>query len=54
MTMNENVQRIKAILGFSRMSDVELLKRLDAIRDGMTGNAAFLNPPVEPGPARIN
>jgi hypothetical protein len=45
--MNENVQKIKAALGFTRMSDVELLKRLDAIRDGMTGNAAFLNPPVD-------
>src|SRR5262249_3021875 len=29
------------------MSDEELLKRLDAILDGMTGNSAFANPPVD-------
>ena len=47
MTSTESVKRIKAVLGFTKMFDVELLKRLDAIRDGMTGNAAFLNPPVD-------
>jgi len=46
-TVSDNVKRIKAVLGFGGMPDVDLLKRLDAIRDSMTGNAAFPNPPVD-------
>lgn len=46
-TVSDNLKRIKAVLGFGRMPDVDLLKRLDAIRDGMTGNAAFPSPPVD-------
>src|SRR5262249_22516033 len=46
-TVSDKVKKIKAILGFGGMSDVDLLKRLDAIRDGMIGNAAFPSPPVD-------
>ena len=45
-TVNEK-KKIKAVLGFSGMADVDLLKRLDAICGGMTGNAAFPNSPVD-------
>src|SRR5438132_13920571 len=46
-TVNDRVRKVKPVLGFGGVSDVDLLKRLDAIRDGMTGNAAFANPPVD-------
>src|SRR2546421_315536 len=46
-TVSDKVKKIKAVLGFGGMSDTDLLKRLDAIRDGMTGNAAFPSPPVD-------
>jgi hypothetical protein len=46
-TVSDKVRKIKAVLGFGGTSDVDLLKRLDAIRDGVTGNAAFPNPPVD-------
>lgn len=46
-TVSDTIKRIKAVLGFGRMPDVDLLKRLDAIRDGMMGNAAFPSPPVD-------
>jgi len=46
-TVSDKVKKIKAVLGFGGMSDTDLLKRLDAIRDGMTGKAAFANPPVD-------
>src|SRR5437868_7491685 len=46
-TVSDKVKKIKAVLGFGGVSDTDLLKRLDAIRDGMTGNAAFPSPPVD-------
>ena len=46
-TVNDRVRKVKPVLGFGGVSDVDLLKRLDAIRDGMTGNAAFATPPVD-------
>ena len=46
-TVSDSVKKIKAVLGFAGMSDLDLLKRLDAIRDAMIGNAAFPNPPVD-------
>jgi hypothetical protein len=46
-TVSDKSKKIKAMLGFDRMPDVDLLKRLDAIRDGMIGNAAFSSPPVD-------
>ena len=46
-TVNDEVKKIRAMLGFGGMPDVDLLKRMDAIRDGMNGNAAFPHPPVD-------
>src|SRR5579872_2490337 len=46
-TVSDKVKKVKAVLGFGGVPDTDLLKRLDAIRDGMTGNAAFANPPVD-------
>jgi hypothetical protein len=46
-TTIERVKKIKVLLGFRELSDVELLKRLDAILDGMTGSAVFAAPPVD-------
>src|SRR4051812_42877436 len=45
--MTTTVKKIKAVLGFGGMPDVELLKRLDAIIGGMTGSPAFSSPPVD-------
>src|ERR1051326_450544 len=36
-------------LGFARLSDADLLSRLTSVHDSMAGNAAFPNPPVDPG-----
>jgi hypothetical protein len=41
------VKKIKPLLNFSKLTDPGLLKRLDAICAGMTGNVAFPNPPVD-------
>jgi len=46
-TVSDKVKKVKAVLGFGGMPDADLLKRLDAIRDSMTGNAAFPSPPVD-------
>ena len=46
-TVSDKGKKIKAMFGFGALLDVDLLKRLDAIRDGIIGNAAFLNPPVD-------
>ena len=46
-TVKNTVKKIKASLGFTKMSDTDLLKLLDAILAGMTGNAAFPSPPVD-------
>ena len=45
-TVTDKVRKIKASLNFARMSDNDLLKRLDAIHVGMTDNAAFPSPLV--------
>src|SRR2546430_1280565 len=45
--VTEKPKKIKPLLNFGKLSDPELLKRLDAIHDGITGNAAFPSPPVE-------
>src|ERR1051326_3694519 len=36
-------------LGFARLSDADLLSRLTSVHDSMAGNAAFPNPPIDPG-----
>jgi hypothetical protein len=45
--VTEKPKKIKPLLNFAKLPDPDLLKRLDAIRDGMTGNTAFSNPPVD-------
>src|SRR4051794_3686943 len=46
-TVNDKVRKIKTMVGFGELSDVDLLKRLDAVHHGMAGNKAFANPPVD-------
>src|SRR5712691_9372964 len=46
-TTTEHVKKIKPLLNFNKLPDNDLLKRLHAIRDGMTGNTAFPTPPVD-------
>lgn len=41
------VKQIRPSLGFSKLPDADLLTRARAIQTGMTGNAAYPNPPVE-------
>src|SRR5207247_1476369 len=46
-TTTEHVKKIKPLLNFNKLADNDLLKRLHAIRDGLNGNSAFPNPPVD-------
>lgn len=41
------VKQIRPSLGFTKLLDADLLTRVRAIHDGMAGNAAYPNPPVE-------
>ena len=45
--MTTKVKRLKARLGLHRTSDADLLKRLNTVHDGINGNPAFNNPPVD-------
>ena len=38
---------IKPSLGFAQMPDTDLLLRLNAVHDGLSGNAAYPSPPVD-------
>ena len=46
-TVTNQSKRIKPRLNFQQMSDADLIKQLDAILSGLTGNAAFANPSVD-------
>ena len=46
-TVSDTVKKIKAVLGFGKVPDANLLKQLDAMIAGMTGNTAFSTPPVD-------
>jgi hypothetical protein len=46
-TVTTIIKKIKAKLDFGKLSDADLLKRMDAIHDGMTSNPAFSTPPVD-------
>jgi hypothetical protein len=46
-TVTDRIKRIKPRLGFTKMTDKDLLERVQAIRDGMTNNPLFPNPPVD-------
>src|SRR2546429_9112479 len=45
--MTTKVKKLKALLGMGVTSDPDLLKQLNAAHDGMNGNSAFSNPPVD-------
>src|SRR5215831_7629656 len=45
--MTTKVKKIKATLGFHKVSDSDLLSRLNAVHDAMNGNPAYPNPPVD-------
>ena len=44
--MGTTVKKIKAVLGFGKTSDADLLKVLESVLQGMTNNSAYPNPPV--------
>lgn len=44
--MGTTVKKIKAVLGFGKTSDADLLKVLESVLKGMTNNTAYPNPPV--------
>jgi len=44
--MSTTIKKIKAVLGFGKTSDADLIKVLEAVLNGMTSNPAYLNPPV--------
>jgi len=46
-TVTDKAKTIKPSLGFTKLPDVDLLKRLDAIHSGMNGNKAFPNAPID-------
>ena len=45
--MTTKVKKLKALLGFHKTSDPDLLKQLNTVHDGMNGNSAFPTPPVD-------
>jgi hypothetical protein len=45
--MSTKIKKIKALLGFQKTSDADLLKQLNAVHDGMNGNSAYSTPPVD-------
>ena len=44
--MSTTIKKIKAVLGFGKTSDADLLKVLESVLMGMTNNSAYPNPPV--------
>ena len=46
-TVTSKPKKIKPLLSFQRTSDADLIKQLEAILAGLTGNAAFSTPPVD-------
>ena len=45
--VSDKAKKIKASLGFAKLSDTALLQRLDAILVSMTNNPAFPSPAVD-------
>jgi hypothetical protein len=45
--MSTKIKKIKALLGFHRTSDADLLKALNAVHDGIDGNSVYSAPPVD-------
>ncbi len=44
---NETPKKIKALRGFSRLADSDLVIRLNTVHDGLNGNPAYPTPPVD-------
>jgi hypothetical protein len=44
--INNVIKKIKAILGFHRVSDSDVLKAGNTVYDGLLNNSAYANPPV--------
>jgi len=40
-------KKIKAVLGFDRLADGDLVTRLNAVHDGMNNNPAYPAPPID-------
>jgi len=48
MTTNvTKVKEIKALEGYTRMTDADIVARATAVQTGMTGNSNFQNLPVD-------
>jgi hypothetical protein len=45
--MATKVKKLKALLGFHKTSDADLLKQLNTVHDGLNGNSKFPTPPVD-------
>jgi hypothetical protein len=45
--MTTKVKKLKALLGFHKTSDADLLKQLNIVHDGLNGNSKFPTPPVD-------
>jgi hypothetical protein len=45
--LSTKIKKIKALLGFQKTSDADLLKQLNAVHDAMNGNSAYSTPPVD-------
>ena len=45
--MTTKVKKLKALLGFHKTSDPDLLKQLNTVHDRINGNSAFSTPPVD-------
>ena len=41
------LKQIKALLGFTRLLDADLVSRSNAVCNGLTGNPAYPNPPID-------
>jgi hypothetical protein len=46
-TVTDRPKKVKPLLNLSKLSDGDLLARLNSILDGMTNNPAFTTPPVD-------
>jgi hypothetical protein len=47
IVMTTTVKKLKAVFGFQRMPDTDLIQQLLTVHNGMNGNLAFSNSPVD-------
>ena len=43
----QKLDLIKAVLGFTRVADADLVSRCNAVHDGMLNNPAYPSPPID-------